>query len=162
MARIIRPTTRPCIPRFVGIRGWKGLSMGRVRMKKKRLYRQMRARSSDYVGCRVKSKVSPWFFFFIATDADGFDSWGWTIWRKGWRLAWTSREMKVERGRTCNVYCICLLLLIGLTIFLSFLISISVKIRTCNFLHSSSCTWHESLNTIDPLDLYLTGFRDNV
>lgn len=72
------------------------------------------------------------------------------------------QEIKVERGRTCNVYCICLLLLIGLTIFLSFLISISVKIRTCNFLHSSSCTWHESLNTIDPLDLYLTGFRDNV
>lgn len=33
--------------------------------KKKDHTRQMRARSSDYVGCRVKSKVSRWFFFFF-------------------------------------------------------------------------------------------------
>lgn len=41
--------------------------------KKKDHTRQMRARSSDYVGCRVKSKVSRWFFFFFFLDVDGFD-----------------------------------------------------------------------------------------
>lgn len=49
--------------------------------KKKDHTRQMRARSSDYVGC-VKSKVSRWFSFFFFLD--GFDRW--TIWRKGSRF----------------------------------------------------------------------------
>lgn len=160
MARIIRPTTRPCIPRFVGIREWKGLSMGRVRMKKKRSY-ATDACAFEWLRRMPRKIESVALIFFFYSDGRGWIRW----------LRMDNLEERVEarvdksrdeRVRTCNVYCICLLLLIGLTIFLSFLISISVKIRTCNFLHSSSCTWHESLNTIDPLDLYLTGFRDNV